>query len=542
MARVYNGRVVSGPFVPSEAYAAYLRGVLAEEAGDDKTALAAFEEAAREDDDEDPEPLVRIGAVRCRLDPKGRGADDAFAKAAKVDRTYAPLLAARARCAALRGHGDAAIATMDGIGRADREPSLEALWITLARARPAARERAIALTVASGERVAAWDALLAWGRAHHDAVLVARGLAGLLRVSPLRAREVEAGALELLGDGETGHARAVAAALADAPAELGPVRVQDATVARLAIDEALARGDVRAAERRALRGHVALAEVAGRALLLEEDAIATTLARRVLEADPANSGAAMVLAATGARLTDATKPGASAAKPPGVGDAAKPGGGADAAKLGGGLADAVVAATDRPAAACVLGLAARLAGRGDVEAARGFVARVEPDGIAPHDGVVGPVAVDLAVRGALADASLPIELRLEVAARRREPAPPLSPEKLDAKHALLFHTVVDPSGAPARALLARLAPAAEREPLIAYALARAALVVPPAPDASGALAALRAALAGSPADPLVAAVAVEIAKKSGRAEDVPPARARLLAVARTPAERALASE
>src|SRR4051794_13474544 len=83
--RVYDGRIIEGEFVPPEAYAGYLKGVLAEEAGDLRSALAAYEQSAREDD-EDPEPLTRIGELRCRLDPKDKAADAAFVRALKLDR------------------------------------------------------------------------------------------------------------------------------------------------------------------------------------------------------------------------------------------------------------------------------------------------------------------------------------------------------------------------------------------------------------------------------------------------------------------------
>jgi hypothetical protein len=99
----------------------------------------------------------------------------------------------------------------------------------------------------------------------------------------------------------------------------------------------------------------------------------------------------------------------------------------------------------------------------------------------------------------------------------------------------LFHSLVDPIGAPARALLSKLTAASDRDPLVAFALVRAAIASPPN-DAR----AVHAAIASAPADPLVLAAAVDLAKKTGKAEDVAPARARLMAVARTPAERALA--
>jgi hypothetical protein len=85
--------------------------------------------------------------------------------------------------------------------------------------------------------------------------------------------------------------------------------------------------------------------------------------------------------------------------------------------------------------------------------------------------------------------------------------------------------------------------AAERDPIVGFALARAALAgAPGVPGKSDAWAPVLRAIAAEPSHPLLLAVAVEIAKKAGRAEDVPPARARLMAVARTPAERALAAE
>ncbi len=525
--RVYEGRIVDGPFVPAEAYAAYLKGVLAEEAGDLGSALAAYERAAREDD-EDPEPFTRIGDVRCRLDPKSKGADEAFARALRIDRTYAPLLAAQARCSAARGNPAEGVATLERIAAEDRNgPSLEALFVRLAAERPdspadvQARERAIALTLASGDNPVAWDALIAWGRGKADGELLARGVEGLISVAPTRSREVEAGALELLGVGHTGLARRVAARLADAPQELGILRIQDPTVARLSIDEAILAGDRERAERRATRGHIALSEVSARALILERPEMASAIARDVLAADPSAGGAAMVVAAIAARD----------GKAPVVSERGR---GKDP--------------SDRPAAACVLVMAERLAALSGAEVARLWAQRVAPAPMAPHDPVTGPLAVDLAARGVIDEQGLPLELRLELAARRREPPPAVDAAALekrvvDQKHALLWHLLVDPNGTPAKTLLSRMHVAAERDPIIGFALARAALAGSPGvPGNSDVWAPVLRAIAASPSHPLLLAVAVEIAKKGGRSEDVPPARTRLMAVAQTPAERALAAE
>jgi hypothetical protein len=524
--RVYDGRIVEGRYVPPEAYASYLKGVLAEEAGDLRSALAAYEDATAADDD-DPEPFTRVGDVRCKLDPKSKAADEAFAHAIRIDPTYAPALAAKARCAAARGDPAEGVAIVERIAPEDRaSASLEALFVRLAAQRPdsaddrRARARAIALTVASGEDPAAWGALVAWGRGKADAELLARGLEGLVRTSPHFRFDVEEGVLELLGMGQTALARRVAATLADAPPEHGIGNVRDATVARLAIDEALLAGDEARAERRAVRGHVPLSEVAARALVLERPEIARSVARAVVAADPGAGCASMVLVAAAARE----------GKPPAAGDLLRS------------------PPSDRPATACVLVLAERLAATGDAEAARTFASRVGAAPMAPHDPVTGPLAVELAAQGVVPETSLPLELRLELAARRREPPPAVDAAALDQrivdqKHALLWHVLVDPTGAPARSLLARMHRAADRDPIVGFSLARAALAAAPGgPNASELWAPVFRAIASAPAHPLLLAVAVEIAQRGGRAEDVPPARARLMAVARTPAERALAGE
>lgn len=539
--RVYDGRVVEGAFVPPQAYARYLEGVLAEEAGDLRGALTAYERAAREDD-EDPEPLARAGDVRCRMDPKDARADAALGRALRIDPGYAPAIAVHARCMARRGRPGEGVAALERIARADRaSPSIEALVVRLAARRADAdadrevRRRAIALTVASGERAVAWEALVAWGRGKSDPELLARGLAGLVRVAPERSREVEAGALELLGLGQTWLARRVAGAVADLPPELGVTSVRDATVARLAVDEAILAGELDRAERRATRGHVPLSEVAARALLLERHDLAAQIARGVVSADPRSGCGAMVLAAIAAR----------AGVPPSESELYRPN----------------EPPQDRPAATCVFALAERLAALGDVASARTWAARVAPAPIPAHDPVAGPLAVDLAARGVLAESSLPLELRLELAARRREAPPPLDTaaiegDVVDAKHALLWHTLLDPAGARARSLLGRLYGAFDRDPIVGFSVARAALASTPgawqarpgsssrsaARGADDAWPSIFAAIAAAPAHPLLLAIAVEVAERGGRAEDVPPAKARLLAVARTPAERALAAE
>ena len=96
--RAYDGRLVVERFVPPEAYASFLRGALAEETGDTKVALAEYTDAA-EEDGRDPEIWSRIGDLECKRNPRDPHADSAFARAAKIDPSYAGMLAAKSRCA-----------------------------------------------------------------------------------------------------------------------------------------------------------------------------------------------------------------------------------------------------------------------------------------------------------------------------------------------------------------------------------------------------------------------------------------------------------
>lgn len=382
--RVYDGRVVQGRYISPEAYSLFLRGALAEAGGDLKGAAAAYAKAA-EDDDEDPEIFARLGEVRCKLDPKDGNADRAFGRALHLDPAYAGALAAWSRCAAARGRSSEALdLARRAVAQDPNNVELQALAVGSASAHegghagPAdagVREQAIALTLAHGENAAAWDALAAWGRSHRDAELVARALEGLVRAAPTRSLEVERGAVALLEGGQLALARRVASTLTDAPREMEVLGPRDATVARLAVDEALVRGDRLVALTRATRGHVALAEVAARALVLDQREIATTIATQVADADPGASGAAMVRASLK------------------------------------GVTAGFAHVTDQPPELCALVFADRLATAAGSDVARQWLARITRTPMSARDPVAGPLAVDLAARGVLPVADLPVELR-----------------------------------------------------------------------------------------------------------------------------------
>ena len=212
-----------------------------------------------------------------------------------------------------------------------------------------------------------------------------RGLEGLVRVAPTRSVELEKGALALLAAGEPALARKLAVAVADAPRALGVVGPRDATVARLAVDEALERGDKPATLARATRGHVPLSEVAARALLLDHKDLALAIASSVADADPGSSGALMVRLA----LRGAGPASAPAAKA-----------GAPASPVPAGLVDP----RDQPPELCALVFADRLAVTSSVDAAKTWLARITRTPAPPRDPLATALSSALATKGVLTPA------------------------------------------------------------------------------------------------------------------------------------------
>jgi hypothetical protein len=156
------------------------------------------------------------------------------------------------------------------------------------------------------------------------------------------------------------------------------------------------------------------------------------------------------------------------------------------------------------------------------------------------DALLTPFVVDLAASGALKDEALPMDARVELAARRSEllSAPEPQVETMDARHRLFARALYDPLSPLTLELGGRLASAAGHDALIAVAVARLTV----ARGSSLSPAELDRLLAVDPADPIVAAAVLDFAKRSGDAQAIAPARARLTALARTPGERARATE
>jgi hypothetical protein len=510
--RVVDGRPRGGEFVAADAYAAYLRAAVADAAGSLPAAIEGYMVASALGP-RDPEPLAKLGDARCRRDPRDPRADDAIARALEIDPQYAPAWEARAHCAERRGDVPRALDS------ARKAAKLDAAAVgpleTLARLEPidgagkgAAEElraRILALTLVEGTNVAAWDALAMWARRHRDAALEARALAEGAARDPARRAEVEAAVMRLAGSGELEAARSLARASVENP--MGPARTVDARVVRLAIDDALVAGNADEARTLARRSGVSEAIVAARALLLGDAAAARAIAAPLAEADPHALTPRLVLAAAGDRLTGLRALGAGVSK-----------------------AEAV------PAEAWLV-YARSVARSAPADVARALLDGFARERLVSGDQLSVSVAASLAARGALDPSELDADAAIELAERRAEPATEEATRHADARHRLLALARAAP-GDPATQDLARaLAPARGRDAIVAVAFARLALAGDGDP-----LSARSSLERFDPSDPLIAGAALDCALRAGDARAIPLAKARLAAVARTPAERARSVE
>lgn len=506
--RVVDGRPVAGEFVPSDAYASYLRAAIADAAGDLDGAVEGFAVSAALGP-QDPEPLARLGDARCRRDPRDPRSEEAFARALALDGAYGPALEARARCAAARGDKEVAILEAREAVRAD--PTAAAPLLTLARldaegggAEAAAlRDRLVAMTLVAGTDAAAWEALATWARGHGDVRLEARALAHRMTLASAPPGEIAGVIARLQGEGESATARRLARARVE-QAGVGPV---DERSARLAIDDALLAGDVQAARRLATRARVRPVVVAARALLLGDPRTATEIATTLAEADPAALAPRLVLAA------------------------AAGGGGSGGRAVARALSGAW--RRDEPIAAeAWLAYGRAIVRAGAAEGARIFLSAIPRDAIPTDDPLTTPVAVTLAASGALDGGSLDANGRIELAERSGEAATDADIAAADARHRLLALARRSPRDPQSIALARTLASERSRDPIVAVAFTRLALAgaidVPSMPDVLSRL---------DPSDPLVAAAAFDCAVRSGDLRTIPLARARLAAVAHTAAER-----
>jgi hypothetical protein len=518
--RVVDGRIVEGHFVEPDAYAAYLRGAISESHGDLRGALAAYEETAKLDE-EDPEVWTRIAAVRCRLSPADPGARWAAARALALDTEYAPAWEVRAQCELGRSEDRVGI-ERDALRAADADPTKVDYQVLLARVeemRPrseVARQRLVALTLAHESSPVAWSALASWNRSHGDALGAAHALARVARLAPTRRADVVREVIALAGEGELDAARFLAGAVVDAgrdtdrSAGLTPSPATNPLVARLAIDDAIVKSDFEALRLRRTAAHLGVDTVAGRALLLGKPDLVVALVTPTIEADPRAAGPRMTLAVAAAYAGDTTL-----------------------------LTRALAASTsiDAPIPTeAWLPFVKLVASHLSAADARRLFDALPREAILAGDDLVVRAAVDAAARDMIDPAALPLDGRVELAARQGAPFT-VSLEALDARHRLL--ALSSGRSEEAYRLLRHLAPAIDRDRVVAVAAARLRMGDPKA--AQDAMTAERLA-AVAPGDPLVVTTALALAVERHDAPAAKKMRARLVALAITPRERARAGE
>lgn len=494
--RLVDGRTIDGSFVSADAYAAFLRGAVAQEEGRYAEALAAFEQVLAIDPD-DPEPWSRVAMVRCTQrsgDPAGAVA---AARALHLDPDYGPAHFAEAWC----GSG-ALRASLERSAFASPHAVEPQLWLTVLDGEAGQRERGQErlLALALGQPSAAvLTALGWWARGRGAPRTAARAWAAACARDARRVGDAFGRVTELAGDGELGAARALAGALLDLRSPVvGTARSVPALARRLGVDEALARGDAARARARAATARMSLDEVAGRAIILGRPEIALPIAELVAQADPTSESARLaVMAAKEALGEPVSYPSARSA-------------------------NASVPASVRLAYARAM---ARRLGPAGAAHALLSVGRSPPRS---GDALEVTLAVDLAARGAIEEDDLPPDALLELALRRHVAPSVADARWLDARHRLARLAWTSPSSGETAQLAARLTRSGNRDPLVVASVLHvaAATHTPLDPHVRERL------VAGAPADPLVCAADLEI-------EATERSRRRLAAVAATAAEHSL---
>jgi len=495
--RSYEGHLLAGRFIEPETYAAFLRGAIAEAAGDSVEALTAYARAARLDPG-GPEIWTRIGAVRCAANPRDAGADAAFERALAVDDGDARVWAEKATCARIRGDeiGARAAARRAVLAPLGASPSRPARP-DLGESDEAKGDALVAFTVAAHLPSAALRALVVWGESHGEIALWARALVALVKIAPLERDEVAQSAEALAGLGAVGPARLVAAAAVDASEQ--PLSSRYPLAARLAVDEAIARRDPQAVRERATHAHLALDEVAARAWLAADAAMARELASTLVRADPRDDGARVVIAAVegGAAQVPTRKRGAGSGQVSGA---------------------AWIAFAGTRVHSRSSELAQALAG-------------MDHQPIVAGDELVERPAAELASRGFVDATDLSADAAVELRVLRGGlpgegwALPP--PGAVDVRHEYLALALAQPSGARTRELgerLMHLNPD-DRIVVVARSLVLLASGVPIPPATAQTL------LARDSADPLIAAAALRVAERTGEYDIAKRARAALTALA-----------
>ncbi len=273
--RVVDGVPMEGRFIRYEAYAAYGRGLEAENDLRPGDALRWYEEAAMFDP-RSPEIWTRIGSLHCAASSSSRKkANEAFDRAEEFDPDYQPLFRARARCALIMGDSR-------GIAYAARavalDPDNDDDVVRYAMMLDQKGQKTEAVRVLEGHLLRHPHSALAWRWRFNFA----------MRSGDAAAAERAGRMLEKLD-----------------PERFATVGSEVPALAPLArVDSALRQGDLEEARKLARSAHLPPAEIAVRAAALGATKLAREQAEHVLSADPSSVSARVALATASDALED----------------------------------------------------------------------------------------------------------------------------------------------------------------------------------------------------------------------------------------------
>ncbi|MBX3181251.1 MAG: tetratricopeptide repeat protein [Polyangiaceae bacterium] len=258
--RVVGGRTQPGRYISVTAYFDYLRGAEAEAQGDLPAATAAYRRAIREDPNS-PELWRRLATLDCQT---GRPWQVSARAAIQLGPDYEPAWRAKALCHIKAGElTEAERALKRALSLDPTQEALASAFATLFRAQRKPRE------------ALAW--LSAWVTWHPESVL--------------GWRELRSVALELNDPASVSRADAALRALPRDPrAGLAPEPPPPD-----ALERALAEGDLQRAQAAARALQLPAQEVARRAYLRGQTALAREQSRLLLAADPSCSDARVIL-------------------------------------------------------------------------------------------------------------------------------------------------------------------------------------------------------------------------------------------------------
>ncbi len=274
--RVFDGKPVAGRFIDYEAYAAYGRGLEAEQDGHEQLAARWFQEAAQYDA-KSVEIRTHLGAALCapRMNTQAE-AVEVFDEAEQIDPTYEPLFRARARCALTMSKLDAALAYAARAVELDPD-----------------QDEAIVLYAELLERRSKYDEAARLLDSH--LLRHPTSIPGWRARYDLAQRRADASAMKHSADVLVRLAPRMAEELARSVPTLAPLAL---------VDDAIRQGNIDDARKAARHARLPPAELAVRAAAMGAMKLAREQAEHVLGADPASASARVALASASDALAD----------------------------------------------------------------------------------------------------------------------------------------------------------------------------------------------------------------------------------------------